>query len=701
MLKRHIKLLTLAASLFIPAAEAQYDDKEIWDSVQCSSKEEVLGFVRNNPASQFNDDAEKCLWEHSVNCSNKEQVIDFLMIFPRGQFSESARGCLEEIERREEQDQISRRLLTCEAHIAAGRFVAGPANALDCYLSVLKDSPGNPDALEGFEKIGAALVNSTREALENRDIEQAKLDFEDLKTFNSRHPNIRELRVAIRQAEQLAKCVAEFGDKLLSDSTLDEAAKCYQEVIRENSTGSDSIASLNEEAIARLNEIEDVYVRRVGEMISVGNLGEAERYLEILRELDPNHPQIPELQASIERSQNEQLEVARQERLEIEIGKCASEHEDGNIRNSVKCYQGLHKSAPEMVAEGLKRIEDDHLRRIHEAIDNGQPDVARQFLEVLSEINPDHSQLQSLEIAISGAEERNRLSPRANSLSEELGREFLATQKDENGLTDLHYAAALNMPALTRILLDNDADANAEIKDDKRPLSEYAKRILRNLGEPGINYDGWGRFGQSSLHFASFHDFSEVARKLLENGADSNVRDARNSTPLHYTAFNPSNSSYLVAKMLLEEYRANVAARDEQQTTALHVAARKNAEKLVSILLDHGADVNSKNDKGWTPIHNAARSGANDVVRVLINYDAHVVNVNATDGDGDTPLHDAAQKNRLEAAKLLVENGADVNARDYDGETPLDRAVLERAEDVEYYLRNNNGRCNVTCLTDS
>ena len=104
-------------------------------------------------------------------------MIDFLIIFPRGQFSESAKACLEEIESKEEQDQISRRVLTCETHIEAGQFVAGPANALDCYFSILEDSPDNADALERLGKIGVALVNSTREALENRDFEQAKLKF--------------------------------------------------------------------------------------------------------------------------------------------------------------------------------------------------------------------------------------------------------------------------------------------------------------------------------------------------------------------------------------------------------------------------------------------------------------------------------------------------------------------------------------------
>ena len=40
----------------------------------------------------------------------------------------------------------------------------------------------------------------------------------------------------------------------------------------------------------------------------------------------------------------------------------------------------------------------------------------------------------------------------------------------------------------------------------------------------------------------------------------------------------------------------------------------------------------------------------------------------------DTPLHYAAQNNKTEAARILIENGADVNLINYDNKTPLDVA---------------------------
>ena len=40
-----------------------------------------------------------------------------------------------------------------------------------------------------------------------------------------------------------------------------------------------------------------------------------------------------------------------------------------------------------------------------------------------------------------------------------------------------------------------------------------------------------------------------------------------------------------------------------------------------------------------------------------------------------TPLHQAAKNNLLEAAKMLLDAGADVNPKDSEGETPFDYAT--------------------------
>ncbi|GAU95265.1 hypothetical protein RvY_06911 [Ramazzottius varieornatus] len=81
--------------------------------------------------------------------------------------------------------------------------------------------------------------------------------------------------------------------------------------------------------------------------------------------------------------------------------------------------------------------------------------------------------------------------------------------------------------------------------------------------------------------------------------------------------------------------------------------------------------------------------------------------VNRRDGKGETPLHVASKKGDLEAAKKLVDDGADVNAADNAGWTPLHEAANHGREDVCRFLisagaeLNAKGMGDVTPLMDA
>ena len=118
-------------------------------------------------------------------------------------------------------------------------------------------------------------------------------------------------------------------------------------------------------------------------------------------------------------------------------------------------------------------------------------------------------------------------------LRNRLGRELSPTAVDENGWTDLHYAAALNLPELAGMLLDNGADVAVRLKDDEEPLSDQLKQSLDAL-ELELHFT-W-RLGFEPLHLAAIYNAPEAAAVLIERGADVHAKDEYGWALLHFAA---------------------------------------------------------------------------------------------------------------------------------------------------------------------
>jgi ankyrin repeat protein len=192
----------------------------------------------------------------------------------------------------------------------------------------------------------------------------------------------------------------------------------------------------------------------------------------------------------------------------------------------------------------------------------------------------------------------------------------------------------------------------------------------------------------------------------LQNGANPNVRAARDWTPLMLAARSGDVSG--VAELL--KHGAKVNATNDLGQTALMVCHRNVVKSLVDAgaavdarasdgiisgltalmmtsdvekaraLLAVGADVNARATFGDTPLMVAALRGETDRVKILIEAGA---DVNADTG-GSTALMRAAYQGGSETVRLLLNAGADVRARDLLGRTALHfaaenmrRAVLD------------------------
>ncbi|GAA5933322.1 uncharacterized protein JCM15063_001283 [Sporobolomyces koalae] len=133
--------------------------------------------------------------------------------------------------------------------------------------------------------------------------------------------------------------------------------------------------------------------------------------------------------------------------------------------------------------------------------------------------------------------------------------------------------------------------------------------------------------------------------------------------------------------------------------TSLHIAANAGRLDLCEWLLEQGVEREiSRDAAGETVLHLAAAKGHVDIIATYLEQFRFVVDW--TNSRGMTPLHTAAMRGELEAAQILVENGADINAPDLHGNTPLHYALswgkltvvkLLVELDCETDLRNNQG----------
>lgn len=179
----------------------------------------------------------------------------------------------------------------------------------------------------------------------------------------------------------------------------------------------------------------------------------------------------------------------------------------------------------------------------------------------------------------------------------------------------------------------------------------------------------------------------DIARleQFLASGADVNVRDEENDTPLIVSSRNGRSE---IVKLLIAK-GADVEAMNNSRATALSAAAQAGHAEIVKMLLASATNINVRNAEGCTALALACAGGHLDVAELLLNEKA---DVKAKANDGDTALSLACSQGHLEIAKLLLDRGADINSRDLDGATALSQAARSGHEDLVKLLLSKGAK---------
>jgi ankyrin repeat protein len=116
-------------------------------------------------------------------------------------------------------------------------------------------------------------------------------------------------------------------------------------------------------------------------------------------------------------------------------------------------------------------------------------------------------------------------------------------------------------------------------------------RLRELLDQDATLANAWAEDGFQPLGLASFFGHAEAARLLVERGAEINSasRNELKVMPLHSAAATPDPSArYEIAKLLLE-HGADPNARQQDDFTPLMAADQLGDERLRELLVEHGA----------------------------------------------------------------------------------------------------------------
>ncbi|KAH7383921.1 ankyrin repeat-containing domain protein [Pyrenochaeta sp. MPI-SDFR-AT-0127] len=229
------------------------------------------------------------------------------------------------------------------------------------------------------------------------------------------------------------------------------------------------------------------------------------------------------------------------------------------------------------------------------------------------------------------------------------------------GWTPLHYAISAGRTSICRSLLAAGADPMLEDGTNQQsPLEWVWTKILGGAYE------------------------NSTQQEMEELFSDRDCLEEMGLTTLHHIVLG-MNATPIEA--YLAEHPSRINLVDANGRSALSWAAQRGMKDVVQQLLHWGADPNICTPQGHSPLQYAAEARNPDCLQLLLAYHA---DTEQSDIEGQTPLHyAAAHQSNLAFYQPLVEAGADVNWRTKHKGTPLCTAILEGYSEAAKYLIEN------------
>ncbi len=187
----------------------------------------------------------------------------------------------------------------------------------------------------------------------------------------------------------------------------------------------------------------------------------------------------------------------------------------------------------------------------------------------------------------------------------------LAKAKDQSGLSVIMKASYYGRRDVVDVLLASGVELNIF----EAAAMGQTKRVEELIKEDPTLVSAYSPDGFTALSLAAFFSHAETVNALLAAGAPVNAasRETMKLTPLASALASQRND---IARALID-HGADVNAKAENDLTPLHTAAARGNLESAKLLLEHGADINATTKDGKLPIAYAEERNHPEMVAFL------------------------------------------------------------------------------------
>ena len=235
-------------------------------------------------------------------------------------------------------------------------------------------------------------------------------------------------------------------------------------------------------------------------------------------------------------------------------------------------------------------------------------------------------------------------------------------ESNSSNATPLYATATFGCTSVTELLLEYDRRQFLDICINQRNIN-----------------------GETAFFESCSNKHINIAKMLLDAGADYLAMDKFNRTPLQVSCFHGNfNIVQAIVKRAAQkldhpkflEFLDN--KRRPNGNVALIDCAERNHLSCLNLLLVNGADYTIPGNGNYTILHMASRHDNSAIMAAIVLKAAQDLNrqefldfLNTRHSSGKTALIDCAERGRQEATSILLRHGADYKIPGHAGNTPL------------------------------